>query len=254
MLLMGPILLSYLFNALLIFLVIVLILRKRVFCRPVVLTLFFAAYFLDNFLITLTNYFPILQIIPNHVWDGFLICGWSGKLYSIIAVTILTLLCQPVLTTGDAGFTIRQRPGSLLPTLFVLLALVIWALITGLHSPRGELDIEVLLYMALMPGINEELVYRGYMLGILNKLMPQKINFLGASMGCGVLVTSLLFGLLHGIWVDINLSINIDLIGLRNAILSGFIFAWLRERTGSLLAPVIAHGLEDVLFFLPRMI
>lgn len=73
-------------------------------------------------------------------------------------------------------------------------------------------------------------------------------------MGCGVLVTSLLFGLLHGIWIDKNMSIQVDLIGLRNAILSGFIFAWLRERTGSLLTPIIAHGLEDMFFFLPRMI
>jgi membrane protease YdiL (CAAX protease family) len=35
---------------------------------------------------------------------------------------------------------------------------------------------------------------------------------------------------------------------------SGFIFAWLRERSGSWLMPVIAHGLEDFFFFLPRML
>lgn len=29
---------------------------------------------------------------------------------------------------------------------------------------------------------------------------------------------------------------------------------WLRERTGSLLMPILAHGAEDVFFFAPRML
>jgi membrane protease YdiL (CAAX protease family) len=44
------------------------------------------------------------------------------------------------------------------------------------------------------------------------------------------------------------------LIALRNSTISGAAFAWLKARTGSLLAPVAAHGVEDFLFFLPRMI
>jgi hypothetical protein len=105
-----------------------------------------------------------------------------------------------------------------------------------------------------MPALNEELVYRGCLLGILNKLLPQKINLLGAWMGWGAVVTSLLFSLLHGFGFNNDLSIYIDAIALRNSFVSGFIFAWLRERSGSLLMPVIAHGMEDFFFFLPRML
>ena len=40
---------------------------------------------------------------------------------------------------------------------------------------------------------------------------------------------------------------------IRNALISGFIFAWLRERTGSLVMPVLAHGAWDFFLFLPRL-
>lgn len=62
-----------------------------------------------------------------------------------------------------------------------------------------------------------------------------------------------MFGLLHGLWLDSNLSFHVEVAALRNAVISGFIFAWLRVRTGSLVLPIVAHGLEDLLFFLPRM-
>jgi hypothetical protein len=216
--------------------------------------LFFAAYFLNNLAITLTNRLPGLQILPNHVWEGFLVCSWSGKLYSILVIVMLTFLCQSVLSKESVGLTLRQSEGSLLPATLVVLGLAAWALAVGFCSPKGQFDFKTLFYLAVMPGLNEELVYRGYLLAILNRLMPEKVTLFKAPIGWGVLVTSLLFGLLHGLWLDNSLAIHINGIALRNATLSAFIFAWLRERTGSLLVPIAAHGIEDVLFFLPRMI
>lgn len=128
-----------------------------------------------------------------------------------------------------------------------------WALFVGISSPKGELDFQTLLYLGIMPGLNDELIYRGYLLGALDKIMPGRFNLMAASIGWGVVVTSLLFGLLHGFYLDDSLTIHIEVIAFRNAAISGFIFAWLKKETGSLLVPIIAHGLEDFLFFLPRM-
>jgi membrane protease YdiL (CAAX protease family) len=100
-----------------------------------------------------------------------------------------------------------------------------------------------------MPGLNEEIVYRG-ILGTDDH--PGNLKHEGLSVG--IIVTSLLFGLLHGFWLDKNLAVHIEMIALRNATISGLIFAWLRVRTGSLVMPILAHGLEDSLFFLPRMV
>lgn len=240
--------------ALIIFLLMIAIQGKHLFSFKSFVALFFAVYFADNLLIVGTNHFPSLQLIPSHVWEGFLICGWSGKLYSIIFAIALLYPCRKILTRDDVGLTNHQTPGSVLPALAVVLTLSAWAFFIGISSPKGKLDIQTLIYLAIMPGLNEELIYRGYLLGILDKIMPAKIMFLKAPLGWGVILTSLLFGLLHGFWLDSNFKIQVDLIALQNATISGLIFAWLRARTGSLLMPVLAHGMEDFLFFLPRML
>jgi membrane protease YdiL (CAAX protease family) len=166
----------------------------------------------------------------------------------------LIYITRRIVSLEEAGFTLRQDKGSLLPSILVILALASWTTFIGIRSPQGSFDLAVLIYLAIMPGVNEELVYRGYLLGLLNKLMPSRVNIFGAWMGWGALATSLLFGLLHGFQFQPDFSLQLDVIAIENSFISGLIFAWLRERTGSLVRPVIAHGLEDFLFFLPRMI
>jgi membrane protease YdiL (CAAX protease family) len=250
---MISILLTLLLIALLIFLVLALIQRRQILENAPLLALFFGVYFLDNLTIILTNRLPSWQIIPNHIWEGFLVCSWSGKLYSILFVLALIFLCQSMLNKDAVGLTFRQKEGAVLPALVVMLPLAAWALLVGFHSPKGQPDFSALIYLAIMPALNEELTYRGYLLGILNSIMPRRFQLFAAPVGWGVIVTSLLFGLLHGIWLDGSLALHVDVIALRNSAISGFIFAWLRERTGSLTMPILAHSLEDVLFFLPRM-
>lgn len=226
---------------------------RQLFVHRSLLVLFFTVYFADNILIVLANRSSSLQLVPNHVWEGFLVCGWSGKLYSILFAVGLLILCRKILSKEDAGLILRQKPGSFLPACAAILALSVWAYWVGCHSPKGELDLQTLLYLAMIPGLNEELIYRGVMLGSLDRIMPAKLALLAAPVGGGVIATSMIFGLLHGLWLDSSLGIHIEIIALRNATVSGFIFAWLRERTGSLVMPMVAHGLEDLLFFLPRM-
>jgi len=123
----------------------------------------------------------------------------------------------------------------------------------GISSPKGQPDGLTLLVVAVMPALNEELIYRGFLLGILDKIMPPNHRLFSAPVGWGVIIISLFFDFLHGFWLDDSLAVHINWIALRNATLSGFIFAWLRESSASLVVPVIAHGVEDFLFFLPRM-
>ncbi|MGE5251499.1 MAG: CPBP family intramembrane glutamic endopeptidase [Bacteroidota bacterium] len=251
---MTAILLSLVLNGLLIFLTLALIQRRRMFEQPGLLALFFGVYFLDNLTITLTNRFPVLQFVPNPTWEGFLVCAWSGKLYSVLLVLGLLWLAPFPVDREQVGLTLRQKEGFFLPASLVILALAAWSLLVGIHSPKGQLNFGVLAYLALMPALNEEVVYRGFLLAVLNRLMPPRHNLFGAQIGWGAIVTSLLFGLLHGLWLDNDLAVQLDVIALRNSAISGFIFAWLRERTGSLALPMLAHGMEDFLFFLPRMV
>jgi uncharacterized protein len=251
---MASTLLTILCIALIIFVLLILIRRKSIFNYPKILALFFAVFFIDNLLIVLSNRFSWLQIVPNTIWEGSLVCGWSGKIYSLVCILILFVLFRKILGKAEVGLTVRQYHGSVLPASLVILILASWALLVGVSSPEGKFDLSTLTYLAIMPGLNEELVYRGVLLAILVKIFPENFKLLGAPFGWGIIVSSLLFGLLHGFWFDRGLAIHIEVIALRNATVSGLIFAWLKMRTGSLVMPVIAHSLEDFLFFLPRMV
>ncbi len=251
---MAETLLTKFIIALIIFLLLIFIQWKSTFSHPALLVLFFAVFFIDNLSIVLVNRFNFLQIIPNSVWEGFLILSWSGKLYSIICMVLLLYMARKKLRKDAVGLTLRQVTGSILPACIVTILLAAWALLVGISSPKGKLDIPALAYLAIMPSLNEELVYRGILLAILIKIIPGNLMLFGAPFGWGIIVTSLLFGLLHGFWLDSDLAVHIEVIALRNAIISGLIFAWLRARTGSLVMPMIPHGLEDFLFFLPRMV
>lgn len=220
--------------------------------HPALAALFFAVFFLDNLLILLPNRFSSLQVIPNTTWNGFLDCGWSGKLYSIGAVLGLLWLLRRHISPAQAGLTLRQAPGSLLPAALVITLLSAWAALVGLSSPKGPYDPETLLYLAFLPGLNEELVYRGLLFAVLLKIGAGSQGL--PAPAWSLLLTSLLFALLHGFWLDQRLVPHLELLALRNSFISGLVFGWLRWRTRGLLLPVLAHSLEDVLFFLPRMV
>jgi len=227
---------------------------RRARAEPMVTLLLLGIYLADCLLLDLTNRYEPLRLIPTRVWDGFLICNWSGKLYSVLLVLALVAVVRGPLDRAVVGLTLRQRTGWRLPSLAVLAALAAWATAVGLSSPQGPWDPATLAYLAVMPGLNEELVYRGALPALIDRLVPGRVNLLGASLGWGLATTTVLFALLHGVWLDAAWSVRVDLIALRNAAVTGLAFAWLRARTGSLLLPVAAHGLVDFLFFLPRMV
>ncbi len=228
--------------------------RRNLFQAPGQLILFFAVYLADNLAITFTNHFPQLQILQNQVWGGFLLWGWSGKLYSIVLVLILVSLSHRLVTRRDAGLTLRQCPGSIAPSLVLLFIIAAVMSVWGGMFPKGGFDPGLLLYLAILPGLNEELVYRGVLPACLEGRFRKPWGVVSAQFGWGSLLPTLLFALLHGLWFDGAFVLHIDFILIRNALISGLLFAWLRERTGSLIMPILAHGTWNFFFFLLRMV
>jgi hypothetical protein len=251
---MKTVIATLLLIAVITFLIIAMIGRKETVHHHKFIALFFLFYFIDNLAITLANRFPEVQLIPNHVWGGFLICSWSGKMYSVFIMLLLLYLFRPVFNDYEVGLSLQQSKGSLLPSAVIILAITLWSSFVGSKSPPGAFDPPTLIYLAVMPGLNEELVYRGILPVCLGRLFPANWNVASARIGWAIVIPTVLFGLLHGLWVDEHFKLHLEVIWIRNALLSGFIFAWLKERTGSLIMPTIAHGTWDFFLFLPRMI
>ncbi|MEL6360067.1 MAG: CPBP family intramembrane glutamic endopeptidase [Pseudomonadota bacterium] len=82
--------------------------------------------------------------------------------------------------------------------------------------------------LALLAGINEELLFRGFLQPYADRFMPTTV---------AIVVTNVLFGLLHArtfLYMIITTLIGIYL---------GFVLVW----TDSLIAPMTAHALYDII-------
>lgn len=100
-------------------------------------------------------------------------------------------------------------------------------------------------------GLGEELLFRGYIQSRLNAAFGKPFRFFGVNWGWGVVMTAALFGLMH----VLNLA---SLIGGRWQLtwwwgfwtfFSGLVFGFVREKSGSILAPAILHGLPQAMAY-----
>lgn len=106
----------------------------------------------------------------------------------------------------------------------------------ALRLPEGlALTAAVQLLVVALP---EELFYRGFVQTALARAAPGRgVGVLGARLGSGFLLTQLLFAAGH-------------LVVLQpwrlGTFFPGLLFGWLRERTGSVAAPVVLHALSNL--------
>jgi hypothetical protein len=95
------------------------------------------------------------------------------------------------------------------------------------------------LLQLLVVALPEELFYRGWMQTAWARTAPDRgVTVLGARLGAGFVRTQVLFALGH------LLVLQPWRLG---TFFPGLLFGWLRERTGGLAAPVVAHALSNLL-------
>ncbi|MEL7487356.1 MAG: CPBP family intramembrane glutamic endopeptidase [Pseudomonadota bacterium] len=182
------------------------------------------------------------RYVPNVIGEDW---NWTGKLMAIALV--LAIASTPFFGLRNVGLTFHQRPGSWLAwlVLAVFLALIFYAAYaTGDGVPS---DMETIAFQWTMPGFDEELFYRGVMLLALNEAFVARANVVGAPIGFGGLLTSILFGVIHTLaWSDGGVEFDPAIFAMTGG--PSLILLWLRERTGSILTPIIAHNVANGAF------
>ncbi len=133
------------------------------------LLFFFIIGFVDNILGAITIEYPDTQLIKTHNWNNALNCNWSPKIYSIVFVLLLLIPLKKIITPEEIGLRLRQNKNSIKFSMIVIVCVFLTSLVPGLLGNKGVFDTNALLFMAIMPGLNEELIYRGFLLGFLNK-------------------------------------------------------------------------------------
>ena len=199
------------------------------------------AHWRDDVAAALSCVFPIalagasLGFLPYTRWDGALI-------ESAVQVGLLFWV----------AYLLTRQPDPKSGIITIALALLMfggYSYWKGLY-PGTAKGIASFIYYLVFVGFGEEILYRGYVLTRLNEAFGRPWQFYGV--GWGTVLASFLFGLTHALSKVDLASGQIEFTwawGLWT-FFGGFVFSYIREKTGSIVAPAIVHGLPQALVYL----
>jgi membrane protease YdiL (CAAX protease family) len=211
-----------------------------------------AIFFLIS--LTLTRLEPVWTFIKSP-WQAMILeAAWALAFILATRSSFDAILDENGDENGRAGLTFRISPqawrDSLVITGLMLLFVAARKLaidLTGLGRSEGiAVVFEYFLYELTMPGIAEELGYRGVIQPELNAALGRPWKLLGAQVGWGWVITSVLFWAPHAFRVDPQMQLSFYWPTLTLQLIAGFVYGWVRERAGSVFPPMLTHNLVNV--------
>ena len=173
--------------------------------------------------------------------------NWEGKALAVLLSLVVASL--PVIGWRRTGLTLKQDrrglPGALM--LSGLLAALFLGL--ALYFPGQGFDLGSLAFQLTMPGLDEEIFYRGVLLLMLNEAFGKPVRILGAWMGWGAVLSSLAFGLTHALGYSGG-GFTFEPLLMASTGGAALLLVWLREKTGSVLLPILLHNYGNAIFML----
>lgn len=145
--------------------------------------------------------------------------GWR----LVAAVTVGAFVFRTVVVFGALALDINPAPPS----------------IVGADLPLETLVAILLPLSLLLIGPAEELLFRG----TIQKYLRERFSATGAIVGAGILFASI-----HLLAILIESSAG-AFVSIGVIFVVGISFGWLYERTGSVVAPMVAHGAYNALIF-----
>ena len=181
----------------------------------------------------LTRFYGTLPDLLGGDWN------WQGKILALAASVAIAAL--PVFGWRRIGLTLAQDPGGLRAALPVLALYCSFFLALALAFPSDPATGEDVAFQLTMPGLEEEIFYRGLLLLALDRAFTARVRFLGVDWGWGAQLSCALFGLSHAFGFSDG-AFAFDALTMALTALPSLIAVWLRLRTGSLLLPILMHN------------
>ena len=174
--------------------------------------------------------------------------NWSGKTFAVLAILGM-VLALPKVNYKQLGLTARQAQGWQLGWIVALGFCAVLA-IAALQFPPTSFDgdWDTLTFQLLMPSADEELFFRGLLLVMIDQTFGVSRRTVGISFGWGGILSSVMFGLIHGIGFDGG-TFNFAAAHAAYTGFGGLILYWLWARTGSLAAPFVVHSFGNSIFY-----
>ena len=180
--------------------------------------------------------------------DGFQHLHWSWQECILSAAWPFMLVALVAgISLNSIGVTSGFRPGWLKPSIVAgLLAIAVPAIFFILGS-REKLGAEGWAFLLIMPGLAEELVFRGVYQSLLNRIFGKPWRLANAEFGWGLIITAILFAGSNGlVAVDDQLHAGIVLHAAIAPFLMSLVSGWIRERTDSVWPCVFGHNLSNI--------
>lgn len=100
-------------------------------------------------------------------------------------------------------------------------------------------SMDVILYQLLIVALPEEFYFRGYVQSAMTRVFPARWQFLVARLGWGWIITAAIFAVAHTFIIYRWWHFAIFFPAL--------VFGYLREKTGSITAPILFHAASNIL-------
>ena len=209
-------------------------------------------------------YIPLVGMVAflgefTTVWPSFrgsplaLIGGnwnWSGKLADLVMLLLIAgmFIAVRLFTRGEIGLTFKQRSGTgKVVAFFVLPLLVVYGVLVWKLADHEAFSLQTFAFELTMPGFTEELMFRGLLLALFDRMFAPARTLFGAPIGYGALATAFMFGAVHVVFVGRSLHPEFTVMAGIGPFVGGLILAWLRSRTGSLVVPILSHNIANTL-------
>ncbi len=163
--------------------------------------------------------------------------NWGGAwIMAIVQVILLFVL----------GRLLKKQPSASQVSLFAISWIAFASGTVG--QSIGKAFAEFITY-GVFVGFGEEIIFRGYVQSRLNDVFGRPYQFFGIKYGWGIVIASALFGLTH---VGITTSLIAGQVNLHWAwgswtFFGGLVFGLVREKSESILAPSLLHGLPQAI-------
>jgi membrane protease YdiL (CAAX protease family) len=172
--------------------------------------------------------------------------SWQAAILTT-AWVLLVVSLTPAVSFTSIGVTSNLKPGWLKPAIVALLIAAAVPAVFFILGSRVKLSGEGWAYLLVMPGLAEELLFRGLYLSLLNSALGRCWRFGGAQFGWGLLITSVLFAGSNGlVAVDSQLHARIVPLAAIAPFMLGVVSGWVRERTNSVWPSVFGHNLSNI--------
>ncbi len=212
----------------------ILLMKKRT--KDDYLRIFFFGfiYIFYQIVLVLPRFFDTLNLIDSR-WN------WDGKIYGIIFGVICYLIFRKYFSENNY-FTFRQNSENIKISSIAAILIVILATTIAALTGNSEFNIQRLAFQLTMPGIDEEIMFRGIFLGLLMSTLKEKIAFLGNP---SVLLTAMLFGSMHALTLDKDFSIEFEPILFLQTGFGGYVWGWITIKSKSILLAVLSHNFSN---------